>query len=571
MSRALADRLGWSLSAKPGDRAEAYYLSAYFESQVFDLWPGHRIPVGAYFTHREEVPPGNSKARVFDAMAAKVTLRVATCRMYAEMLERYGPTIQAAAPLERERFVIAPRAPGRRPVVGLSGYTYSNHRKGEDLVAGMLTSEIGQRVEWRASGRGWPASIATKRYPWAQMPEFYQGLDVLVCPSRVEGIPMPPLEALACGVRVVIPENVGLLDELGHCTGVFRYKRGDLNGLLGALEQACFAPGPYEREDLRELTERYSVENWCRDVGSAVQGMTEETIERRPSEREVAVPAVLQEALQAVELRAEEEKARVDIDQVASSQPAVKIAGTRGIYCVAFGDWARKTATRLIKSIKRHMPDVPVCLVGAEPLGLGELFVRQPDSDIGGRRAKLKVYELAPQEWQSVLYLDADTEVTAPIYQYFEWVEDGWEFVICTDPSDTLHPFSKRASKEEMAAIERSVGSLHVQQLNGGAWAFRRSERVAAFFQRWEAEWDRFGQRDQGALIRALYAEPLKVWLLGNEWNTFERHCRGIKTAGLMHRPGEARRWDGMIRGRIDSEEAWAQVANFERRGGRRR
>jgi len=569
MARALADRLGWSLSAKPSGKAEGYYLSAYFEGQLFGTWPG--VPTAGYFTHREEEPPGSSKARVFDAMAAKVTLRVATCRIYADMLRVQGPTMQAAAPLERERFVIRTRPPGRRPVVGLSGYTYSNHRKGEDLVAGMLAAPIGGQVEWRASGRGWPAPMATKRYPWAQMPEFYQGLDVLVCPSRVEGIPMPPLEALACGIRVVIPENVGLLDELGHCAGVFRYKRGNLAGLLAALEQAC-ALEPVDPEALRALTDPYSVEAWCRDVGAAVEGMTEETMDRGRSTVQTAeLPAMLQEALQVTELAVKECKVGADIHQVVSSPDAAKVAGSRGIYCVAFGDWARRTATRLIKSIKRHMPDVPVCLAGAEPLGLEDLFVQQPDSDIGGRRAKLKAYDLAPQEWQSVLYLDADTEVTAPIYQYFEWVEDGWEMVICTDPSDTLHPFSKRASKEEMAAIERSVGTLHVQQLNGGAWAFRRSERVAAFFRRWEAEWDRFGQRDQGALIRALYAEPLKIWLLGNEWNTFEQHCRGIKTAGLMHRPGEARRWDGMIRGRIDSEEAWGQVRSFEQRGGERK
>ena len=64
--------------------------------------------------------------------------------------------------------------------------------------------------------------------------------------------------------------------------------------------------------------------------------------------------------------------------------------------------------------------------------------------------------------------------------------------------------------------------------------------------------------------MRALYADPLKVFWLGNEWNTFPKYCKGLTTAGLMHYPGDARRWDGMIPGRIDSPEAWAMVERHE-------
>ena len=38
-------------------------------------------------------------------------------------------------------------------MVGLSGYTYKNRRKGNDLVGGLVKSAVGQRVEWTASGR----------------------------------------------------------------------------------------------------------------------------------------------------------------------------------------------------------------------------------------------------------------------------------------------------------------------------------------------------------------------------------------------------------------------------------
>jgi len=240
----------------------------------------------------------------------------------------------------------------------------------------------------------------------------------------------------------------------------------------------------------------------------------------------------------------------------------------RGIYCVAFGDPARECAVRLIRSSKQHMPDIPICLCAASPLNAGEeILVVQPDSDIGGRRAKLKAYELTPAEWSAVLYLDADTEVVAPIYRFFEWIEDGWEFVITKDPHlmDSMESFKRANNGAELQQTEAALGTLGELQWNGGVWAFGRGERVARFFSRWQAEWEVHAQRDQGALARAMYADPLRVWLLGNEWNTFKKYSRGVETAGLMHYPGDARRWKGMIPGRIDSEAAWKAVKRFER------
>jgi len=239
----------------------------------------------------------------------------------------------------------------------------------------------------------------------------------------------------------------------------------------------------------------------------------------------------------------------------------------RGIYIVAFGDPARTCAKRLMQSIKKHMPEIPVCLCAARKIGLEDVLVVQPDSDIGGRRAKLRAYELSPAEWDSVLYLDADTVVTGDIRFYFQLIEDGWEFVICKDPHlmDTMHAFRRKTNTTELATTEKEIHTLHTLQYNGGVWAFRRSERVKRFFSRWLAEWERFAARDQGALIRAMYTEPLRVYLLGNEWNTFEKYTKGITTAGLMHYPGDARRWKGMIDGRIDSAAAWEAVKRFEK------
>src|SRR4030042_1924500 len=172
-------------------------------------------------------------------------------------------------------------------------------------------------------------------------------------------------------------------------------------------------------------------------------------------------------------------------------EPVARGTGkARGVFCVAFGDPARKCALRMMASAKKHMPDIPLALCAAKKIGPEDLLIVQPDSDVGGRRAKLKAYELAPAEWQAVLYLDADTEVVAPIYPFWEWIEDGWEFVICKDPHlfETMHSFERHNNKAELAEIKTKVHTLHTLQINGGVWAFTRNARVQAFFRRWQME-----------------------------------------------------------------------------------
>jgi predicted O-methyltransferase YrrM len=233
---------------------------------------------------------------------------------------------------------------------------------------------------------------------------------------------------------------------------------------------------------------------------------------------------------------------------------------TRGVYVVAFGPQARTCALRLIESSKHHMPDIPVALCSSEALGPEDVLIVHPDSDVGGRRAKLLAYDLAPPEWDTVLYLDADTEVVAPVYALFDWCERGWEFVICRDVKETLHSFERKNNLDELKQVQHDVGSLWALQYNGGVWAFRRCDATKRLMDRWRAEWEVHAQRDQGAFVRALHADPVRLLVLGNEWNCFPKYTPNVVTAGINHYPGDARRWVGKLPGRIDSPKAWARV-----------
>jgi len=554
-ARALAERLGWSLGVGPSPDAAITYLFSYFESKRLKAWP--RM-VAANFTHREEEPPNNAKSRAFDAVAKRVQLRTAWAHMYVDQLAEHGPTYKCSPALEREHFTPGVKKPtSGRVICGFSGYTYANHRKGEDLVRGIVSSAIGSQVEWRASGRGWP--VATKMYSWAQMPEFYRSLDVLVIPSRVEGIPMPPLEALCCGTSVVIPSCVGLLDELPAIRGIYRYERGDLATLLQALEQAVEERGQVEPEQLRQATAQWSVEQWCQDhvkAFAAAFGVGDQPVVKATAKTKKAPPS--KGSLRATKPPPE----RGGYTPPPKREPK----GKRGIYIVAYGDPARQAAVELIATIRKHMPDVPIAVCAETKLGPEDVFVQQPDADVGARKNKIKMYDLAPLDWETVLYMDADTEVIAPLYSFFEWAEDGWDLVITKDPHtvDSMESYARTNNAEDMTSIQRALKTLNALQLAGGVMCFRRSKPVKVFFDAWFAEWDKVGQRDQGPLVRALYTHPLRTWVLGSQWNTFLRYMRREESAGLLHFPGKARRWTGMIPGRTDSAVAWSMVKRHE-------
>lgn len=267
IARALSQDLGWTISQRP-EPCDVLYLSVYFEGNGLRPWP-EGLPILAYFSHKEEEPPTNPKIRDWDKIARKVSLRITTAKIYEQALRPFGPTARVPAPLDRAHFPLMTRPKRSRPTVGLAGYTYPNRRKGQDLVQQALLTPFADKVHWRASGRGWP--LKTIYHAWKDIPGFYQSLDVLLCPSRVEGIPLPPLEMLSTGGRVVIPEGVGLLDDLDSLPGIYRYRRGDAPSMVAALERACWPQDPISPEALSQAVSPYSLHAWSAAHKKALQ------------------------------------------------------------------------------------------------------------------------------------------------------------------------------------------------------------------------------------------------------------------------------------------------------------
>lgn len=517
LALSLSQTLHWSIGPRPDPNADVNYFFPYLEYHNTRQLPD--TPLAGWFTHHDTYQRG--KENLWPDAARRMNLRTVTASPYYPDLTQYGLTCLVVPPLDTDKFKPdSRRIPADLPVVGTSGWVYPGGRKGEHLLRKLAESDL--PIHLTACGQGWP--VKCKEIDFEYLQTYYQTLDIYLSTSLIEGVGYGPLEALACGVPVVIPAGVGVFDDLPVAKGIYRYPPGDYSGMVDALYQAIEA-GHHDKEELRSLISRFTLDNWARDHLVAFEDLLEG-----------GSPA---------EVYYQDWQSK------------------RGIYYVAFGEPARNMAVQAIRSARRFMPEIPIALVSDRPLNAGEThFIQQPDIDIGGRIAKIKIDNLAPKEWEYILYLDADTEIVADVSVLFQFLADGWELVICKNPSrfHILAEMVRPDNHDESQYTFDQIGTNQVLQLNGGVFAYRRNARTKLFFELWLEEWNRFGKRDQAALHRALWQQPLKTYVLGNEFNTVIRYDDPGITAGILHFPMQARRWTGRIAGRLDSPEAWAAV-----------
>jgi hypothetical protein len=523
LARTLAEVTGWTIAELPNPQAKLNYFFPYLELQRKSY---NVTPTAAWFTHKDTENP--DKIRIWERVGREVGLRTLTAGIYKSSLDCYG-TVAMVRPAIDPQFIPVNRKRGR--VIGLNGFLYNDNRKGEDMIARLLKSDATRDCQWRACGRNWP--VETKTYSWANMPGFFQSLDLFICASRIEGVPMPPLEALSCGVPVIIPRGVGMLDDLPDTHGIYRFNRGDYDDLYRVFKLAL-DDRPANKDKLRAAVEPYNKKNWANDHITAFEKYL------------FGTKPMIEEKLP-------------------------QWQGNSGIYCVAFGPPSRACAQRLITSCKKFMPGVPIALVSNEPLKAGEdIFIKHPDSDIGGRNAKLMVDRLAPKAWRYILYLDADTELMEDISHVFSILQDGWEFIICKD-QDERHYLAKMRrgdNDKECDYTEDLVGTDRVMQYNGGVFAYRRNENTQRFFEGWIEEYQKWGKRDQGALIRSFYTNRLRTFVLMNQHNASDRYPFPPGPLAIIHHNMQARRWDKHTipaNSRLDSKEAWAAVERWQK------
>lgn len=182
-----------------------------------------------------------------------------------------------------------------------------------------------------------------------------------------------------------------------------------------------------------------------------------------------------------------------------------------GVVYVAFGS----KAEREVSESRKGLPSGTNLVVNNEFHPELKLSVSQQ-----AHLAKTKAFEWSPYEY--TLMLDADTRIIDPerLWIGFDMLKDGWEVVMV--PSFPPRPTAvlwHLTAKEKKYTLDK-LGRFDHFMLNTGVMFFHKTANVKRLFAAWEREWQVFQDKDQGAFLRALRYNPVKLFLLGNEFNS---------------------------------------------------
>jgi glycosyltransferase involved in cell wall biosynthesis len=109
-----------------------------------------------------------------------------------------------------------------------------------------------------------------------EMPRLYRAADVLLLPSRAEGMPRTVLEALATETPVVtsdLPQLRSLTDTAGHAVPI-----GDIDGLATSLATVLSDPERAEamgKRGRKRVTERYTWSDTVRETTERLEALVE--------------------------------------------------------------------------------------------------------------------------------------------------------------------------------------------------------------------------------------------------------------------------------------------------------
>lgn len=184
-----------------------------------------------------------------------------------------------------------------------------------------------------------------------------------------------------------------------------------------------------------------------------------------------------------------------------------------GAVYVAYGPRARAEAQESIKSLIlcNDLPITAIC--NDEIPGVDCVHFDRPGP--GARWAKLNLDRLV--DYDNVAYLDADTRVNGDLSPAFAILADGWDMAIALSTNQGGAALCHIGAEEKRITL-KDLGNPLPLQLQAGVIFFNR-RRCTRLFAAWRDEWLRWKDKDQAALLRALQREPVRIWLLGRDWN----------------------------------------------------
>jgi len=184
---------------------------------------------------------------------------------------------------------------------------------------------------------------------------------------------------------------------------------------------------------------------------------------------------------------------------------------------VAMGHPARHGVRESVKTLQKYNNLPVVVLADGWPVTvLGVEHIWFQCDDPGARIAKLNLPFLASHPY--ILYLDADTRVNGDVGVGFDLLEDGWDLVLASSTRQGGDVLGNCTQKDREKTFTE-LGCRDILGLQAGVMWFHNTTPIRDLFNEWAVQWNTFKEKDQSALIRALHKVPVKVWILGNDFN----------------------------------------------------
>ncbi len=171
-------------------------------------------------------------------------------RSYWEALGPLADTFTLPYGVDPEIFRVRVPPESRAPKVIWTGSFFHRAVKGYDDIVLPLAERLRERgIDFEAR---LVDSFAAERFTAEQMAEWYNGATVIVCASRAEGTPNPPLEAAACGCTIV-STPVGNMPELIRTDQNGYLVERSVEAILAGIEKSIAAYPRLSRQIVEDI------------------------------------------------------------------------------------------------------------------------------------------------------------------------------------------------------------------------------------------------------------------------------------------------------------------------------
>ncbi|MGB3724031.1 MAG: hypothetical protein WA979_14590 [Pacificimonas sp.] len=208
-----------------------------------------------------------------------------------------------------------------------------------------------------------------------------------------------------------------------------------------------------------------------------------------------------------------------DIAELRADRSAV--SSDWGAVFYAIGATYVREAEEAARSVRAHMPDLPLCLFSDVP-PQAEVFdhALPPGDELTMKQQKM--HALLNSPFAKTIYIDTDVFLAAPIYECFDIIDDGHGYDMAAALTPRWSPDVPHDGRQAAGRGPRIDGvPVAFPKINAGMMLFARTPAVTAMLERWRDLHAADGGRgqDQESLRVALYESDVRLAVLPPHYN----------------------------------------------------